>query len=366
MSPPDHESELRIRDALLEWYDREHRTLPWRGEEVDPYRVLVSEFMLQQTRVDTVTPYYERWMRTFPTLSDLAEADLESVLAVWSGLGYYSRARRLHETARRVRDHHDGALPDTIPELLELPGIGAYTAGAIASIAYDRAEPAVDGNARRVLCRVFDLEEAAPRNLDALARRLVCRARPGDFNQGLMELGARVCTPRNPDCPACPLVTTCRARERGTIEHRPAPRRARRTPTFEVGTAVILSPAGHLALTRRRSGGLLGGMWEFPGLIAEPEESPIAAARRTARAILDPLDVDPIEPEPLPRIRHAFSHRRHVYHPYVFQLPGEPRLTPCNDTWSGAGWHDLDALERRPLPSAQRQLARSFARSFPC
>lgn len=365
MSTPPAEFAAFIRDALLDWYDRKGRSLPWR-KNADPYRILVSEFMLQQTRVETVVPYFERWMRRFPSLLDLADADLDSVLALWSGLGYYSRARRLHATARLVRDRHDGAIPDTITALRELPGVGPYTAGAIASIAYDRAEPAVDGNVRRVLARLFDIEDDSPARLDAIARGLVAAKRPGAFNQALMELGGRVCAPRSPDCEACPVEAVCAARQRGTVSKRPRKRSKSRVPTFAVGTAVILSAAGRIALGRRRPDGLLGGLWEFPGLVAESSEPPSCAAKRTAASIIAAHDLDHAEPEPLTPMPHAFTHRRHVYHPHVFRIPGEPRLSSSDETWTQVAWHDSDALDRRPLPAAQRNLSKQLRTRLRC
>src|SRR5688572_12350954 len=252
-----------IRRALLRWYDDNRRDLPWRRDR-DPYRVWVSEVMLQQTRVGTVAPYYERWLNLFPSVRALADAPDEEVLAAWAGLGYYRRARALHQAARVVRDRYAGQLPEGDEELRALPGVGAYTAGAIASIAFGRAAPAVDVNARRVLSRLFDLERPRPTTLERIATALVAPERPGEFNQALMELGATVCTPRSPACGACPLVRWCLARERGTVAHRPARRPHARVPAYRIGTAVIVRRS-RVLLARRPVEGLLGGMWEFPG-----------------------------------------------------------------------------------------------------
>src|SRR5690606_12408822 len=192
-----------IRRALLRHYDQHRRELPWRGT-ADPYRVWVSEIMLQQTRADVVAPYYERWLERFPTLDALADAELDDVLHAWQGLGYYARARNLHRAARMVRERHGGELPRDAAALRALPGVGAYTAGAIASIAFGEPCPAVDGNVRRVLARLFDLADAAPGTIHELAARLVPRRRAGDFNQALMDLGATVCSPRRQACGECP------------------------------------------------------------------------------------------------------------------------------------------------------------------
>ena len=217
-----------LRHRLLVWYDEHRRDLPWRDDpgpsRPDPYRVWVSEAMLQQTRVRTVIPYFERWMERFPTLDALARADREDVLRAWAGLGYYARARSLHRAARIVRDQYGGTLPDTAPALRELPGIGDYTAGAIASIAFGRREPAVDANARRVLARLLDLPSPTDGEIRGRAAALVPARRPGAFNQALMDLGATLCAPRAPACPACPLGRLCRSHARGTQYRRPGGR----------------------------------------------------------------------------------------------------------------------------------------------
>lgn len=189
--------------ALLRHYDVHRRDLPWR-DRADPYAVWVSEIMLQQTRVETARPYYERWLERFPDLDALADAEIDDVLRAWQGLGYYARARNLHRAARMVRERYHGAIPADPAELRRLPGVGAYTAGAVASIAFGAATPAVDGNVRRVVARLHDLEDPTAAQLQTLAVELVPADRPGDFNQALMEIGATVCTPRAPDCDACP------------------------------------------------------------------------------------------------------------------------------------------------------------------
>ncbi len=209
-----------LRSALFAFYDRDGRDLPWRRER-DPYRIWVSEIMLQQTRVETAEPYYCRWMERFPTLDDLAEASRDEVLKVWEGLGYYSRARRIHDGARMVRERLGGEIPSTAQALRELPGVGEYTAGAVASIAFGEVTPAIDGNARRVLARLFDLADPGLAELRTIAEELIDRDRPGDFNQAVMELGATICKPRAPRCEACPLGSVCRARAAGTQLDRP-------------------------------------------------------------------------------------------------------------------------------------------------
>lgn len=356
-----------IRRRLLHHYDRHRRQLPWRGE-TDPYRIWVAEVILQQTRVETAIPFYRRWLERFPTLETLAASDQEDVLAAWSGLGYYRRARNLHRAARIVRERHGGELPSDAAKLRELPGLGPYTAGAVASIAFGRREPAVDGNARRVLARLFDLERPSFGELARLAGALVPPDRPGDFNQALMELGATICRPRRPRCGMCPVEAICTARSRGTVDQRPRAAPARAAPEATVGTAVLVSRRGRVLIARRPAEGLLGGMWEFPGAIAGPAESAWAAARRAARAVVGWRALpDGDDRRPFTVVPHAFSHRRHLYHAYLLRMGDEPtpslapgeRPAPGHGipAWSASEWVPLPGLEERALPAAQRTLA---------
>lgn len=350
-----------IRRRLLAHYDRHRRDLPWRGEP-DPYRIWISEVILQQTRVETAIPYYRRWLERFPTLETLAAADPEEVMAVWSGLGYYRRARNLHRAARIVRDRLSGRLPADAVALETLPGIGPYTAGAVASIAFGRRVPAVDGNARRVLARLFDLVDPAPAELAALAGALVPGDRPGDFNQALMELGATVCRPRRPACGRCPVEGVCLARSRGTAADRPRRAGGRPLPEAVVGTAVVLCGEGRVLLARRADEGLLGGTWEFPGAIVETGEATLSAARRAARALLGRrAPRKPVHPSAFTTVPHAFSHRRHVYHGFLFRVGDEAAADPDGHrtapVWSAARWVALPTLGRRALPAAQRRIA---------
>ncbi|HUP00679.1 MAG TPA: A/G-specific adenine glycosylase [Gemmatimonadota bacterium] len=368
---------IRVRDEirrrLLAFYDRTRRDLAWR-KGADPYRVWISEVMLQQTRVDTVMPYFERWMERFPTLEALAQSEREDVLRAWAGLGYYARARNLHRTARIVSGQLGGKLPVRAAALRHLPGIGEYTAGAIASIAFGQVEPAVDGNARRVLTRLFDLRGSNAGELRRRAAGLLPLERPGDFNQALMELGRAICTPRAPACPACPLLDLCRSRARGNQDRRPAahPRARRRAgvPRFRIGTAVVVSPGGRVLLARRPESGLLAGMWEFPGAIAAGRESPRAAARRALRAAVGSVPVGFGSPRrPFARIPHAYSHRHHEYHAFRLHLAGEPapsplpsdgasrRASPGIAGWTATAWAEPADLGAFPLPRAQRRIA---------
>ncbi len=256
--------------ALLAWYDRHRRTLPWRaapGETPDPYRVWLSEIMLQQTTVAAVRPYYERFLARFPTVEALAQAPQEAVMQAWAGLGYYSRARNLHACARMVVALHGGRFPADEKALLALPGIGAYTAGAIAAIAFNKVAVAVDGNVERVITRLHAVEEPLPGAkplVRELALAMVPQDRPGDFAQALMDLGATICTPKKPACVLCPLSSPCRARAEGTAETFPR-KEAKTAGRLRRGAAfVALRTDGHVLLRTRPPKGLLGGMAEVP------------------------------------------------------------------------------------------------------
>jgi A/G-specific adenine glycosylase len=288
--------------ALLAWFDEHRRALPWRGSP-DAYGVWLSEIMLQQTRVDTVVPYYLRFLERYPSVTALAEAPLDEVLGAWSGLGYYRRARSLHAAAREVVERHGGSFPRELAALRSLPGIGAYTAGAIASIAFGLRTPLVDGNVARVLSRLFAVSEAlgtsaSERKLWSIAESLVPAERPGDFNQALMELGATVCAPERPRCELCPVAERCRARLEGRELELPVPR-ARKEPS-RVGliAAVVREPRG-LLLARRPAGGLFGGLWEPPM---------VEGSLREARAKLSGAGVV-LGPE-RGALEHVLTHRR--------------------------------------------------------
>lgn len=266
-------SPAAVRKRLLAWFDRNKRDLPWRRTH-DPYRIWLAEMMLQQTRVPTVIPYYRRFLRAFPTVEKLARARLEPVLRVWAGLGYYQRARHLHAAARVMARRHAGRFPQTLEGALALPGVGAYTARAILSIAYREPLAVVDGNVARVLVRLFRLSGVDPADrasLQGLADRLVSRERPGDFNQALMELGSTRCLPRAPRCSACPLETLCAARRAGVEGRIPRPRAKRPRPTLTL-SLLALRRNGRLLLVREALGPgsrdnqprLFSGLWHFP------------------------------------------------------------------------------------------------------
>ncbi|MCI0396444.1 MAG: A/G-specific adenine glycosylase [Chloroflexi bacterium] len=325
-----------IAPALLAWWDAGHADLPWRRGR-DPYAVWVAEVMLQQTQITTVIPYYERWMARFPTVQALAAASLDEVLKLWEGLGYYSRARHLHAAAQTVVNEYGGRIPDTVAELIKLKGIGRYTAGAIASIAFGRPVPVLDGNVIRVLSRLLDLPDdvtgTATRNyLWQVVAQLVPAGRPGDFNQALMELGQAICLPAVPLCHRCPVAAHCLARARGTQLERPVRPPRRKTPHYHVTAGVIWGEDGRFLITRRPAEGLLGGLWEFPGGKQEEGET---LAQALQREIREELDIDIEVSRPLTVVKHAYTHFRITLHAFhARHLAGRPQnLGVADHAW---------------------------------
>lgn len=297
------------RARLMAWYQTARRDLPWRRTR-DPYRIWVSEAMLQQTQVASAIPYYRRFLKRFPTVGTLANAPVVHVLEEWAGLGYYSRAKNLHRAAQEIVECHGGQVPESPRDLLKLPGIGRTTAGAIASIAYDRPAPVLDGNVIRVLTRYFcfrqDPSKSAVRSrLWTLAGHLVPARNPGFFNQALMELGALVCTHQSPRCPECPLRSGCLAVQRGLQEKIPAPGKAtvRKTIQYVCG---ILETRGRVLVARRPLNALLPGLWEFPGGEAREGETLEAALRRNLSERLG-IRVNPIRK--VAQVTQLLSHR---------------------------------------------------------
>ncbi|HJZ84245.1 MAG TPA: A/G-specific adenine glycosylase [Polyangia bacterium] len=333
---------MDVRAALVDWYERSRRDLPWRRSR-DPYAIWVSEIMLQQTRVEVVCAYYERWMVALPTVAALAAAPLDQVLGLWAGLGYYSRARNLHRAAQQVVAEHGGRLPDTVEALRALPGIGRYTAGAIASIAFGQPAPALDGNALRVLARLFLAEDgkAAWQVASELVRG---GPAPGSFNQALMELGATVCTPRQPACLVCPAVAFCQARARGIQEQVPPPRPARTVPLVEEAV-VVLRRQGRLLLVRRPPRGLWGGLWEFP-----TGQSPRDAVHRVGLRMRTAREVGLVE--------HTLTHRHMRFHIFGAEAAaGRVRLAG----YEAHRWAAPPEVAHAPISTATRRILSAWA-----
>jgi len=343
-----------IPTLLLAWWDQDHRDLPWRQSR-DPYVTWIAEVMLQQTQISTVIPYYDRWLAKYPTVQHLAAASLDDVLKLWEGLGYYGRARNLHRAARTVVEKHGGKLPSNKEGLQALPGIGRYTAGAIASIAFNQPVPVVDGNITRVLTRLFDLDGDVTRTdtiktLWRLAAGMVPPQRPGDYNQALMELGQEVCLPVRPSCHTCPLNDLCLARNRGTQLDRPVRPPRKRLPHYDVTAAVIWNESGQFLITKRPLEGLLGGLWEFPGGKREPGESLEAAL---IREINEELDIQIEVERPMATIKHAYTHFRITLYPFHARLR---HGRPSNIGVADHRWVDLAGLEFYAFAATDRQI----------
>ncbi len=340
----------RAGPTLVRWYRARRRVFPWRTERPDPYAVLVSEVMLQQTQAATVIPRYIKWMERFPTITDLADADLEEVLRYWQGLGYYSRARCLHETARKVRDHYHGRLPDDTKTLRQLPGIGIYTAGAVSSIAFGREAPALDVNATRVVSRYGAL--APPihtADLHAVWTGLSQNTSARDYCEALIELGATVCTATQPRCAECPIRRWCRGAATGSPEvYTPRPETPRTVDRIYV-CLVAQVPYG-VAVRRRDPDGIWGDLWTFPETLVESAEEPEKAARRLAQSLgavmLTDLDY-------LGSLRYRVTRYRITLHSYQLQWTSAPKCEKDVESYVIRSWRDVMEL---PMPSPHARL----------
>ena len=339
-----------FRDALLMWFADYQREMPWRNTD-DPYRIWVSEVMLQQTQVKKVIGYYDKFIARFPGVQDLAAAPLQDVLKVWEGLGYYARARNLHKAAQVIVNELDGEVPRDYATFRKLPGVGDYSAAAVQSIAFNAPYAAVDGNIKRVLARLFLMD--APIN-DAKSAKvfqqeadaLLDQDAPGRFNQAMMELGAMVCRPQSPTCLVCPVNTFCEAFQTGRQDEFPKRRASKPTPEHHLAVGVIYNGVGEVLITQRQLDGLLGGLWEFPGgQIADGETAEAACVRNVAEVV----NLSVTNVRYLTRVRHAFTHFKIVVD--VFQCDyqaGEVALNGPRD----AKWVPISALRDYPLPRA--------------
>jgi A/G-specific adenine glycosylase len=355
-------SARQFQSKLRTWYLKYRRDLPWRvaagaaraAEFPDPYHVLVSELMLQQTQVSTVIPYFNRFITRFPTVNNLALADEQEVLRLWQGLGYYSRARHLHRAAQAVVDQHDGAIPSDLEQLLSLPGLGRYTAGAVATLAFGRRAPILDGNIVRVLCRLDHVDadptgSATRQQLWQRAEELLPARNVADFNSALMELGATVCTPRNPQCVLCPVQRHCQAFTTGSQDTIPVKRKSRPTPLVHRWTFCI-HRNDHWLIERRPATGRWAGLWQF--ITIAPADSITIPQQRHAAAA---SGVTTGKLRKLGRIRHALTHRRYTFDAFVCDAPAarsSPAVTDGQRVWT-----KLESLSDYPMSKPQLQIA---------
>ena len=344
----------KIQSQLLRWFDKNKRDLPWRKTR-DPYAVWISEMMLQQTQVATAIPYYERFLKSFPTVHHLARADLSDVLRVWEGLGYYSRARNLHKAAGTVVTLFNGLIPDNFEDLLTLPGIGRYTAGAILSIAFNREAPVLDGNVTRVLCRLYAIpgdpkERKTEERLWSVSGSLIPKGSAHSFNQALMELGATICTPREPLCLLCPLQRFCSASKQGKPEAYPKKESKKEIPHVEAVSAVIIKE-NRVLLRQRPPRGLLGGLWEFPNWETEKGND----LKRSLKSHLKKEVALTAKVNGLvATLKHTYSHFKITLHVYYCRIP--------NGKVPGK-WVPVRDLHQYPMSRLHRRIADTMAQT---
>lgn len=333
----------------MNWYRKNKRTLPWRNRyRTNPYAVWVSEIMLQQTRVETVISYFEKWMSLFPTVHALAKASERNVLNAWEGLGYYSRARNLHKAAKIVVEVYGGEIPRDLDELIELPGIGRYTVGAIASIAFGMDEPALDGNLKRVYARLFDISDpidssVGEKRLWEIAKENLPKGKAGDFNQALMDLGATICIPGNPRCSICPVMEFCESYKNGTQESRPVKKPKKEVPQYIHAAGVILK-GKKVLLVQRPSNGLLGGMWEFPNGRVDGDP-----AKELKKALRSEYRLNVRRKEALGVVQHAYTHFKVTVHAYQCEL--------ISMSSTDMKWVPVKDLDTFPMGKVDRRIA---------
>lgn len=350
-----HETEKNTGNALVSWYAGHRRELPWR-KTTDPYAIWISEIMLQQTRVSTVIEYYRRFLARFPDITSLAEAKEEDVLSAWKGLGYYSRARNLHQAAKVVRDSYQGALPRTYPEIRSLPGIGDYTAGAIAGIAYNQPYPAVDGNVFRVIARLQGIEEdiGKPSVKKQVAKIVVDMMPPGkagEFNQALMELGATCCMPKDPGCNSCPLQMVCSAHRTGRESILPVKKKAK-APVEMAYWAAVIRQNGAILMEYRKDTQLLGKMWGLPLVRKEPDASP-------ERLFSEQWGLPLHKIQTLGNVKHIFTHQVWRMEVILFSPETDRVLN------SQLAWITPEKLRVLPVPKAFQKVLELVESSFP-
>lgn len=353
-------TDTEFRSRLLGWYDDNKRDMPWR-DCGDPYKTWISEIMLQQTRVDQATPYFNRFIERFPDVYALANAEQQDVLKVWEGLGYYSRARNLHHAAKTVVDDFNGQIPDTEDEILELKGVGPYTASAVLSIAFSKPHAVVDGNVLRVLTRYLGIEDdirssSTKNTVQEAANELIDEDRPGDFNQAVMELGATVCTPSNPDCSECPVSSNCVAYTTLKTDSIPYKSPAKKRPHHQIGVGIIRDDENVL-IALRPEDAMLGGMWEFPGGKQKEDED---IQQTVIRELKEELGVDVTVTKPFMKLNHAYSHFKITLHAYLCELK---KGNPQPKTSQQLKWVSVSELDLYPFPKANRKLTEKLMKT---
>jgi A/G-specific adenine glycosylase len=351
---------LHLRLRLLDWFDEDARPMLWR-EDRHPYRVLVSEVMLQQTRVDQAAPYFERFMHAFPRVEDLANAPVDKVLRLWEGLGYYSRARNLHRSAQVIVQDYGGTVPAERASLRALPGVGDYTSAAVLSIAFGQAHAVVDGNVKRVLARLVGIQtpvdtSAGTRAIGEIATALLDRNAPGRFNEAVMDLGATVCLPRNPRCGTCPWQVACAANATGRQHELPVKKPAKKVPHYDIAVGIVVGTGGRLLIQRRPEEAMLGGLWEFPGGKREEGEG---LEETCARELMEELGVGVSVGEHLMTLKHAYSHFKITLHAFRCTLAG---TLPENGR-PDRQWVAIEELGQFAFPRANRRLVEFLTRS---
>jgi A/G-specific adenine glycosylase len=322
-----------IGPQVLGWYARHKRDLPWRKTR-DPYHIWISEVMLQQTRVDTVVPYYHRFLSSFGNVQALASASVDEVLKAWENMGYYARARNLRAAAKQIVERFGGEIPSTWDQLIDLPGIGAYTAGAILSMAFGQSVPAVDGNVKRVLSRVFAIKQplsqsTTQKRIMDLARRIVPKKDTGSFNQAMMDIGSEICTPKEPSCKVCPIRTSCQACKNGLQDKLPVTRKRPPLPHKHLTAALLKDKRGRLLIVQRPGHGLLGGLWKFPGGQQDSDEPLGSCVQKRVRK---ELGIRIKVGKSIGSIKHAYTHFRITLHAFnCIHQSGNPKALGCAD-----------------------------------
>ena len=352
-----------FQQSLLYWFERKMRDLPWRQDK-NPYKIWVSEIMLQQTRVDTVIPYFNRFIEKFPTIEALADAHEDEVLKLWEGLGYYSRARNLHTAVKEVKEKYQGRVPDNAAEISSLKGVGSYTAGAILSIAYGKREPAVDGNVMRVFSRIFAIEEDIQKQrtkklFEELVRKLIPKGAASYFNQGIMELGALICTPQSPKCSSCPVASYCLGRKKGIHEHLPVKTQKKKPRPVQMVAGVIVEN-GYVLIRQRQESGLLAKLFEFPNLEWQETEPEVSISKH----IYEEYQIQAFTAEALQSVQHTFSHI--IWDITVFRLRSRQvnvRTASEKNLPPNACWVKLEELDNYAFPVSHQKIKMQILRA---